>query len=65
MTKRALTILIVVAVFLAGAAVVIASSIGGSDSTQVHTLQDGSVHTGEMPTTEHMMDDGEQMDMGE
>ena len=60
MTKRTLVILAVAAVMLAGAAAVIASSIGGSSDEPVHTLPGGQTHTGEMPQGE--MDS---MDMGE
>lgn len=52
MTKRALALLLVAVVFAAGAAVAIATSVGGDDGT------------GTMPTTDHRMDDGEMMDMG-
>ena len=54
MTKRTLTILIVAAVFAAGAAMAIASSISGGDDAGA----------GAMPTSEHQMSNGETMNMG-
>ncbi len=46
------------------AAAVVASSVGGDGSSkaqEVHTLTDGSVHTGPMPSGTHEMNDGNTM----
>ena len=53
---------------MGGAAAVIASSLGGGDSSEaqeVHTLPDGRVHTGPVPSGTHTMEGGEAMDDGQ
>jgi hypothetical protein len=50
MTKRAVAIFVIAVIFAAGAALAIATSIGGGEEP-VHTLPGGEVHTGEMPDT--------------
>lgn len=65
MTKRALTILVLAVLAVGGAAAVIAGTVTGGDSSKaqpVHTLQDGRVHTGPMPSGGHQMNDGQVMD---
>jgi len=64
LSRRGLIILVVAVLVMGSAAAVIASSVGGGDSSkaqEVHTLPDGGVHTGPMPTGTHTMEGGESM----
>ena len=70
MTKRGLVILVVAVLAVGGAAVAIASSIGGSgEQSSVHVMPNGQTMEGEsmnssspMPTTQHQMPNGKTMD---
>ena len=70
MTKRGLVILIVAVLAVGGAAVAIASSIGGSgEQSSVHVMPNGQTMEGgsmdstpSMPTTQHQMPSGKTME---